>query len=251
MPDLFGDAGGRRIGEMWFEADDGPTPPLLVKYLATSERLSIQVHPDDRQAREAGLSGGKQEIWYILDCNPGAVLGIGLREQMSPERFRAAAVDGSIESMIDWKPVRPGDCYFIPPGTVHAIGAGIVLAEIQQNRDVTYRLYDYGRARELHLEEGLSVSSLTPYDRVPAHVAPDAGGGLISPPDAPFRLEFGRLAAGATMTLPASGPTWFIPIEGNGTIGEECWARGECWLCEDAATVTADHPSSILLATMA
>ncbi|MEC3948376.1 type I phosphomannose isomerase catalytic subunit [Sphingobium sp. HWE2-09] len=127
---IFATDTGQKIGEVWFESPDGRDLPLLVKYIFTSERLSIQVHPDDAQAHARGLARGKEEIWYILDCAPGATLGIGLTAPMTPDQFRAAAQDGSLEQWIDWKPVKPGDCYFIPAGTVHAIGAGIILAEI-------------------------------------------------------------------------------------------------------------------------
>lgn len=162
VPARFGAAPGSRIGEVWFDHPAQPLP-LLVKWLFTSERLSIQVHPDDRQAQERGLASGKEECWIVVDAEPGAVLGIGTREALGPEALRAAALSGAIEPLMDWKPVRPGDYYFIQAGTVHAIGAGITLVEIQQNADVTYRLYDYGRPRELHLDDGVAVSRAEPY----------------------------------------------------------------------------------------
>src|SRR3546814_988628 len=95
----------------------------------SSEKLSIQVHPNDEQARERGLPGGKEECWYILDAEPDAKLGIGLTRRLSGEELRAAALDGSIEQLMDWKDVKAGDFFFIPAGTVHAIGAGLKLVE--------------------------------------------------------------------------------------------------------------------------
>jgi mannose-6-phosphate isomerase len=139
LPAIFPNPDGRRIGEIWFDGPEGQHPPLLVKYIFTSEKLSIQVHPNDAEARERGLPGGKEECWYILDAEPGATLGIGLKRPLNAEELRAAALDGSIEALMDWKPVKPGDFFFIPAGTVHAIGAGITLVEAQQNVDVTYR----------------------------------------------------------------------------------------------------------------
>jgi len=108
---------------------------------------------------DRGLRRGKEEILYILDCEPGATLGIGLTAPMDPDQFRAVAQDGSLEQWIDWKPVKPGDRYFIPAGTVHAIGTGITLAEIQQNSEITCCLYDYDRPPELHLDDGIAVSA--------------------------------------------------------------------------------------------
>lgn len=248
LPGIFADAGGRRIGEIWFETEGGDALPLLVKYIFTSERLSIQVHPDDAAAAAYGLARGKSEIWYILDCDPGATLGIGLKQAISPQAFHAAALDGSIEHLIDWKPVRPGDCWFIPAGTVHAIGAGIMLAEIQQNADITYRLYDYGRPRELHLDKGQAVSRLEPYARAAIHAPLGVDAGLLSPPDAPFRLELRRWAAGEHVALSGDEPAWFTPLSGSGTIDDAPWTQGECWLIDRPCALRIDSATSALLA---
>lgn len=149
------------IGEIWFE--DGEDAPLLVKYLFTSQRLSIQVHPDDDAAVSAGHKRGKDEAWLVLDADPGAVIGLGLVRAVDREELRAAAIDGSIEQLIDWRPVAAGDFFYSPAGTVHAIGAGLALVEVQQNLDLTYRLYDYGRPRELHLDDGMAVADPSPW----------------------------------------------------------------------------------------
>src|SRR5690606_21069723 len=122
---------------------------LLVKYIFTSEKLSVQVHPSDAQAA-LGEPGdrGKEECWLVLDAEPGAQLGLGLTRNLAQDELRAAALDGSIEDMLGWRSVSPGDFFRILPGTVHAIGPGLSLVEVQQNSDTTYRLYDYGRPRE-------------------------------------------------------------------------------------------------------
>jgi mannose-6-phosphate isomerase len=151
--------GGRRIGEICYEAE-GPEPlPILVKWLFTSEKLSIQVHPNDIQAQARGMPSGKEECWYIVDAEPDAVLGMGTKTPLDAEALRTASLSGEIEQLMDWKPVKPGDYFYIPAGTVHAIGAGITLVEVQQYADITYRLYDYGRPRELHLEDGFRCPS--------------------------------------------------------------------------------------------
>lgn len=252
LPSMFPSAIGRRIGEVWFESDDGRELPLLVKYILTSERLSIQVHPNDDQARAKGLPRGKEEIWYILDCEPGATLGIGLIGEMTPEQFRAAAEDGSIERWIDWKPVKPGDCYFIPAGTVHAIGAGITLAEVQQNADVTYRLYDYGRPRELHLEDGVAVSHLAPYRGALIEAPLGDSKRLLSSVDAPFSLDLVHWTNGQTVMLTEDDLLWFTPLTGSGIVNGVGWTKGECLLLKGECVFNVTSgPVSALLAVPA
>ena len=128
--------------------------PLLVKLLFTSDNLSVQVHPGDAYAREHHNSRGKTEMWHILRAEPEAKIALGLRERVTPERLREAAQSGEIMELLNWVPARPGDTFFVPAGTIHAIGGGLALCEMQQHSDITYRLYDYGRPRELHLEHG-------------------------------------------------------------------------------------------------
>lgn len=249
LPPMFATGQGRQIGEVWFESPDGRDVPLLVKYIFTSEKLSIQVHPDDGQAKARGLVRGKEEIWYILDCEPGATLGIGLTAPLSPGQFRRAAMDGSLEQWIDWKPVSPGDCYFIPAGTVHAIGAGITLVEVQQNADVTYRLYDYGRPRALHLDDGVAVSRLVPYDRACIAALPGSDARLIDRAQAPFSLDLVRWQGNHHLPLPDGQQMWFTPLTGAGTVNGVAWAKGDCWLLEGDCAVTVTQAAAILLAT--
>jgi mannose-6-phosphate isomerase len=226
LPPAFGDPDGRRIGEIWFADGKAGKLPLLVKYIFTSERLSIQVHPNDEQARARGLPHGKNECWYILDAEPGAVLGLGLKAPAEREALRSAALDGSIEDLIDWRPVRAGDVIYVPAGTIHAIGAGISLLEIQQNIDVTYRLYDYGRPRELHLDEGMRVAKPLPY---PDEFASHAGDG-----------ESRILVSVASFTLVRlRGPfpeadrlvgrdRWAMPLQGSISSSGTAASMGEC-----------------------
>lgn len=131
--------------------------PLLIKLLFPNEKLSVQVHPDDLQAQAAGGVRGKTECWYVLEAEPGASVALGMKPGSTPEQIAAAVSDGTMEELMQWVPVSKGDMLFVDAGTVHAIGPGCVLLETQQTSDITYRLYDYGRPRELHLEQGLKV----------------------------------------------------------------------------------------------
>ncbi|QOY91170.1 type I phosphomannose isomerase catalytic subunit [Paludibaculum fermentans] len=174
-PDLapWYESGGRKIGEVWFGTEGEPLP-LLMKLIFTSERLSVQVHPNDEYAAKHEHSRGKTEMWHVLRAEPGAALACGLTKQITPEHLRAASLSGEIESLLNWVPVKPGDTVYVPAGTIHAIGAGVVVCEVQQQSDVTYRLYDYGRPRELHLDKAMDVSSLDPHPgiRPPVELAP-------------------------------------------------------------------------------
>lgn len=237
LPSTFEDTGGRRIGEIWFEAPALESAlPLLVKYIFTSEKLSIQVHPNDEQARSRALSQGKSECWYILDADPGATLGLGLRHTVDSADLRNAALDGSIEELIEWRPVAPGEFYFVPAGTIHAIGAGISLLEFQQNADVTYRLYDYGRPRELHLDDGIAVSrTAVPYSD---ECWRRAGGGIDAVLlDGP---KFSLMRTSSADGLPASihdRRRWVMPIEGDVASGGISASSGECLLLDAGAAL--------------
>ena len=213
LPAMFGDTRGQRIGEVWFEG--GRALPLLAKYLFTSERLSIQDHPP-----------AKHECWLILDAEPDSMLGLGLKREVSRDELQAAAVDGSIVELMDWKPVSAGDFYYVPPGTIHAIGAGICLLEFQQNSDITYRLHDYGRSRELHLDDALSVAIPGPYPAHPIRVDPGRSAVLANGP--PFAL----VHAVDDGSLLADRRRWVLPLEGNVAGGEDEAQPGECLLIE-------------------
>jgi mannose-6-phosphate isomerase len=223
LPPIFPPVPGRRIGEIWFGAD--ADLPLLAKYLFTSERLSVQVHPNDEQARLRGLPRGKTECWYILEAEPDATIGLGLREQLTREELRAAALDGSIVEAMDWRAVRRGDFFYVPAGTIHAIGAGISALEFQQNSDVTYRLYDYGRPRELHLEDGLAVSTLAAYpDPLFRHVDDGEERILVGGPN--FILVHCR------SDRLHDRRRWVLPIEGSVRSGDDTASAGECLVLE-------------------
>lgn len=250
LPSLFPDADGRKIGEVWFEGAQDEKLPILVKYIFTSEKLSVQVHPNDAQGRERGLPGGKTECWYILDAQPGATLGLGTHDRLSADQLRAAALDGSIERLMDWKPVQEGDFFLVPAGTIHAIGAGVTLVEVQQNVDVTYRLYDYGRPRKLDLDDGVAVSIARPYHENGDNLARADDADILDHGKAPFTLKLRSGTPGETLEIgDDSAPTWFIPLSGNGDVDSRQWSLGECWLIEGRTSVECTTDTRALIAS--
>ena len=131
--------------------------PLLCKFLFPHEKLSVQVHPDDEAALRMGLPCGKTECWYVAHAKPGAQVALGLKPGVTRAQFEASIHDRSAEDLLNWINVYAGEMIYVVGGTVHTLGPGSILVETQQQSDTTYRLYDYGRPRELHLQEGLSV----------------------------------------------------------------------------------------------
>ncbi len=217
-----------KIGEVWFTDPEGQALPLLVKFLFTTDKLSVQVHPDDEFALRHEGSLGKTEMWHVLRADPGASVALGLREPVTGERLREASLTGEIETLLDWRPVSPGDSFFVPPGTIHAIGAGLVLCEVQQVSDITYRLYDYRRPRELHLDKAVAVSLAAPY---PGARAPrlDPGGAELLAECRYFRVERLRFTRPGALA-PGANASIVTVIEGSGTIGGEPYRAGESWL---------------------
>jgi mannose-6-phosphate isomerase len=219
---------GDAIGELWFQRADpnAPAAALLLKLLFTSEPLSIQVHPDDAFARSIGLPNGKTEAWYILSARPGARVALGLKRHLTPQELRASIRDGSIADLVQWRTVAKGDILFVPAGTIHAIGAGIVLAEIQQRSDTTFRLFDYGRPRELHEDSAVAVSNAGParIQSAPRHLT-DNRTVLIAGPH--FVLERINLPANSSWALNAAPETWVLTLDGHAAIGLARASTGE------------------------
>jgi mannose-6-phosphate isomerase len=154
---------GMSLAEMAKEAPEkfaGPEFPLLIKMLFPKEKLSVQVHPNDAEAKELGQSRGKTECWYVLEAEPGATVAVGFKEAISLAEVQTAIEEKNLDEKLRYVPVEAGDMVFVDAGTVHAIGPGMVVLETQQYSDVTYRLYDYGRPRELHVDAGLAVSKV-------------------------------------------------------------------------------------------
>jgi mannose-6-phosphate isomerase len=230
------------IGEAWFLSPR--ELPLLVKLLFTSERLSVQVHPED------GEDGplGKTEMWHILDAEPGATIAMGFREPITRQRLWEASRTGEIEQLLNWVPVKPGETYFTPAHTVHAIGAGVVLCEIQQNSDVTYRLWDYGRPRELHVGQAVPITDLGVH---PGPSRPVEVGECLQElvRCQYFVTELVQLKAGdAFVPAPERSQLW-ICLAGTGAMASEAYRPGEVWLLPERGeqpVIVPDAPSRFL-----
>lgn len=267
--------GNKHIGEVWFTFEENLTSfgknlgsvlakspellgsgadpqhpgicPILAKLLFTTERLSVQVHPDDSYAQAHHQSLGKTEAWYVLDAEKDGEVAVGFRESIHAVKLVEAAVSGEIVDLLDWRKVNKGDTIFTPAGTVHAIGAGVTICEIQENSDITYRLYDYGRPRELHLEHGAKVSHLGPHPENPTPVQLSEGRdqlvacpyfrierirpstGFLIQPDCPFYvLAICVSGSGELHGQPVhAGQAWFVPA---GAIAFEVTAPGSEWI---------------------
>lgn len=211
---------GDAIGELWFQrADaDAPDPALLLKLLFTTQALSIQVHPDDAFAQSIGLEQGKTEAWYILAAARGAEIAVGLKRQLTAQQLRASIEDGSIADLVQWRRVFVDEIIFVPAGTIYAIGPGLVIAEIQQRSDVTFRLFDHGRQRELHVDNAVAVAIAAPAARqsVPRRLT-DARTLLVASPY--FVLERIELSSKSNWELDAEHETWLLVLEGHARVG--------------------------------
>jgi mannose-6-phosphate isomerase len=237
------------------EGNPGPTGPyfpILAKMLFAETTLSVQVHPDDVYALQHEGGPGKTELWYVAAAKEGAAVALGLTKEMTPAELADAARSGQIEQVLNWIPVQQGDALFIPPGTLHTLGAGVTICEIQQNSDLTYRFFDFGRtdaagnARELHVEKGAQVVRMD---------APNSKLALTTM--AEETLERCFLASCdyfEVETLKWIAPTEFSPdprrfdllvfLEGEGRIGTDVYRPGDCYLIPASADTFELQPDS-------
>ena len=210
--------------------------PILVKLIDACDNLSIQVHPDNEYARMYENDSGKTEMWYILNCETDACLYMGFARDVTKHEFVASMINGEVESLVKKVPVKDGDCYLITPGTLHAIGKGIVLAEIQQSSNITYRIFDYGRLgtdgkpRELHTQKAAEIINLLPYKNS------CAGGGDIICSCEYFEVRKLGIKKEVTYTANADSFVCLLFTDGFGEIRcstiSYSYHKGDCFFLE-------------------
>jgi mannose-6-phosphate isomerase len=192
--------------------------PLLIKFLFPHEKLSVQVHPDDEQAQAIGQPWGKTECWYVTSADPGAQVLLGLKPEVSKEEFELAIHDKRAEHLLNAIDVKAGDMIYVDAGTVHAICPGAIMIETQQNSDTTYRLYDYGRPRELHVKHGLAATKEQTHAGKVQAVGNGSHSTLVESP--PFRVE--RFIVKEPLTLRAekrgASPQVLVAVKGSAAV---------------------------------
>lgn len=211
---------GEPIGEVWFQRTDvgARGSALLLKILFTTSALSIQVHPDDAFAHSIGLAHGKSEAWYILSALPNARVALGLKRHVSPPELRESVRTGTIVDLIQWRTVKTGDVLFVPAGTIHAIGPGLVLVEIQQRSEATFRLFDFGRQRELHVDNAVaSARGEQAARQAPLRKLTKERTLLVASPY--FVVEQLELPPGSDWELIAATETWLFVLHGGAWVG--------------------------------
>jgi mannose-6-phosphate isomerase len=236
---------GRKLGELSREfgapligkaAPVGERFPLLIKFLFPREKLSVQVHPDDEGAKKLGQPCGKTECWYVARAMPGAQVGLGVKPGTGREDFKAAIEQKTAEKLLNWIDVKTGELIYVDAGTVHAIGPNAIFIETQQNSDTTYRLYDYGRPRELHIEQGLEAMKESTHAGKAARQTIDGHELLVASPC--FIVE--RFAASEPMTITSdpgvSTAQVLVAADGCGVIE-----------CEGSQPVTFNRGEAVVI----
>jgi len=241
------------IGEIWYERPGTPVPApsLLLKLLFTNQPLSIQVHPGDALAHSMGLPSGKSEAWYVLRAAPGAKVALGLDRRLTTQQLREAIGDGSISALVRWRTVVPGDTIFIPAGTIHAISAGLVIAEIQQRSDATFRMFDHGRERELHIEHAIAAADAGPpgLQVMPSRLTRAR---TLLASNAHFVLERLDLAADTAWCLEAGRETWLLVLNGDARAGSLDLGIGDAIFAQaDSVEICAGPTGMVGLAAYA
>lgn len=213
-------------------AEKFPDFPIIIKLIDAKQNLSVQVHPNDEYAQKVEGEFGKTEMWYVVDCDEGAYLYYGFKEPTTKDQFKAAIENNTLTDILNKVEVKKGDCFFIESGTVHAIGAGLLIAEIQQNSNTTYRVYDYGRVgadgkpRELHVEKALEVTVTAPPTHPVLHTNKDTETTLAECKY--FTVKKRTVNGNIEINVDGYSFSSLLCVEGQCTIGDVELKRGEC-----------------------
>lgn len=243
-----GDAQQAAVGELLFERTDPttPDPSLLFKLLFTRQDLSIQVHPGDDDAKAMGMANGKTEAWYVLSAEEDTRVAIGLERPLNRAELTTSIADGSIAERVDWRAANAGDAFFIKAGTIHAIGAGLVIAEIQQRSDATFRLFDHGRSRDLHVDEALAVADLAP--TTPGGIPINLTVERIKLASCPFFVfERVDLLPKTAWEIHVECETWALVIDGEATFGFMRTRMGDVFYADEGKTAVAVGSNGITI----
>jgi len=237
------------VGEIWYDRAGNASgqPALLLKVLLTNAPLSIQVHPDDAHAHAIGLPNGKSEAWHVLSAAEGAEVALGLKQHMTSGELRNAALDGSISEAMAWRAVAADDTIMVPAGTIHALGAGLIVAEIQQRSDTTFRLFDHGSARELHIDRAVAVAIADVAASQPEPHRMSAQRTLLAA-GSHFVLERLELPPNSTWQLAAERETWLLVLQGRASAGGLDIVKADAVFAEhDEVSISAGNGGLVAL----
>ncbi len=238
--------------EIGTNCDDFSFFPVLVKLIDAKDDLSVQVHPSDAYALTEENSFGKTEMWYIVEAEQGAGIYLGFKKDVTEDEYKAAIANGTLTDLLNFYEVKAGECYFIPSGTIHAIGGGCLICEIQQNSNLTYRVYDYGRKdkngkeRELHVDKALKVTNLSKFESSPLNITNEYGELLgISKY---FTVTKLNVTKQTTVNMDTASFKCFTCVSGEGKIGDEAIALGESRLITaDDCSITLDGNMTLIM----
>lgn len=235
-------ANGSAIGELRFEDFEAVAPGLSVKYLFTRQKMSIQVHPRDEAAGRGG-----DEAWIVISAARGAAIGLGTRQPVDSQRLIEAAEDGSIDALLDWRAAKAGSAFYAPAGTVHSVGGDLVVLEIREDPAVTYRLYDFGRPRPLHLEQALAAIVPAKGPSYLPHRRLDSLRELIVESDR-FAVERWTGPGSCTLAAEAASPCWITVLAGCARVGNVELGAGTTWVADGAARLRLEEDSLLIVA---
>ena len=243
--------GAEDLGE---NAKAFPFFPMLIKFIDAHDNLSVQVHPSDDYALAHENSFGKTEMWHILEADAGAGIYLGFKKEVSKEEFEAAIAENRLTELLNFYPVKAGETYFIPSGTLHAIGRGCLICEIQQNSNLTYRVYDYGRLgkdgkpRELHVKKALKVTNRSAF--VPNFVSAETPDGTVIGCNKYFHVLSRKISGRVELSPDPHSFRCLTVVDGSGKLGTETAVKGDSFLLPAGASLTLEGDFTMIVSSV-